>query len=132
VRLPGGKISDKSGQFFGVGRIRTPFGFFQVRAPIEKVLLINKKEFWLSRSCQIMDSHNNQCFTLSRLNPSTPLAIAKEYRIDSQDFLSPFLILSISVCLIEKFLSVDEDFENFDIHTEEEIQFKLSRFLSTS
>ncbi|MFW9854123.1 MAG: hypothetical protein ACFFFG_03655 [Candidatus Thorarchaeota archaeon] len=130
VKLPGGKFMDESGILFSIGKIRTQFGLLRVKTPVEAFSIRGNKEYSLSRTCQITDSDNNLCFTLTWTNPDTTLANEHEYHIISQDLLSPFLTLTISVCLIEKLLTTVQKFE---LHRDtQEIEFKQSSFAFTS
>ncbi|MFW9777242.1 MAG: hypothetical protein ACFFE8_00230 [Candidatus Heimdallarchaeota archaeon] len=129
VKLPGGKFIDESGILFNLGKIRTQFGLLRVKAPVEAFSIRGNKEYLLSRTCQITDSDNNLCFALTWTSSDTALANLHEYHIISHDFLSPFLTLTISVCLIEKFLST---VQKIDFHNEQEIEFRQSSFPFTS
>lgn len=110
VRLPGFKILEKS-TLFHIGKIETPIGLYKATVPLKILPTDEFKGYYVPTKCDITDSNNNLCFTVTWVKYKPFLRQVIEYRIDSPIPMSPFLTFTISVCLIEKFLS---NYENYD------------------
>ncbi|MFW9903642.1 MAG: hypothetical protein ACFFFH_04875 [Candidatus Thorarchaeota archaeon] len=106
VKLPGFIVLERSkAMMFHIGRIETSFGKFQVTIPLKKFPTEKAIECFFPTKCVITDQNNNLCFSLTWSRHKLFSRSDMEYRIDSPCPISPFLTFSISICLIEKFLT---------------------------
>ena len=118
------KKQKKGGSYESVlaGRIETPFGNLIAGGKMKKIRTSVEGELWnenikghfVATECNIKDSDGNHCFSVKCVDQKLNKAqkTGKEYRIvcDPQQLSNPFLITSISVCLIEKYIGKIESY----------------------
>ena len=110
-------------------RIETPFGNLIAEGKMKKIRTSDvfkipiygwtnkKKGHFVATECNVKDSNGNHCFSVNYVDQESNKAqkTGKEYSIvcDTQQFSDSFLITSISVCLIEKYIGKIESTEQY-------------------
>ncbi|MHA2244781.1 MAG: hypothetical protein ACXADY_07400 [Candidatus Hodarchaeales archaeon] len=93
------------------GEMKTPLGSFKAEAPVRDVSTSQYK-YYIATKCYVTDSNGNPCFTLTWEDPASHPEYGREYRIDTQGNMTPFLTFTISVCLIDKFMSKIKSYDH--------------------
>ncbi|MHA2244786.1 MAG: zinc ribbon domain-containing protein [Candidatus Hodarchaeales archaeon] len=94
------------------GEIKTPLGSFKAEARVRSEYTSQYKGYYLAIKCNVTDSNGNPCFTVTRVESNSHPKYGGEYRIDSQGIMSPFLTITVAVCLIDKLLSSIKSFDH--------------------
>ncbi len=87
------------------GEMKTPLGSFKAKAPVRDVSTSQYKGYYIAIKCSVTDSNGDPCFRVTWVDHESHPKYGREYRIDSQGIMSPFLTFAVSGCLIDKFLS---------------------------
>ncbi len=86
------------------GEVQTTFGVYKAEASYQTEKR-GEKRIQKTTECSITDSNDNLSFIVKWLDFIEYSKSGREYRIDSYGTLTPFLVCSISICLIERFLT---------------------------
>ncbi|MHA2248281.1 MAG: hypothetical protein ACXADY_25245 [Candidatus Hodarchaeales archaeon] len=94
------------------GKIETTLGTFNVRTTTKDVVTSTYGGYIVTTEFDVIDSNNNPFLTVTWIDYETKSKLKKEYRVNSQHLMNPFLIFAISVCLIRTCLGKKKFYNN--------------------
>ncbi|MHA2244782.1 MAG: hypothetical protein ACXADY_07405 [Candidatus Hodarchaeales archaeon] len=112
IKLPLTGINFLKPRQMRTGEIKTPLGSFKAEAQVSSVSTSQYKGYYIATNCNVTDSNDNHCFSVTLIDYRSNPKYGWEYIIDSQGIMTPFLTFTISVCLIDKFMSKIKSYDH--------------------